>query len=227
VREEYPLEVVSGHLVVEIDGVRAILDTGSPLSFGSGTLSVLGQPVQLMGAELGVSPEYLSAKVGTRIDALLGLDVLGSIYFEIDTAAGTCVFDTEPRQISGVRIRLASLMGAPVVSAMVDGSAVQLILDTGAHIGYLTDKRLQGRRALGTREDFHPLMGEYPTEAHEVSVNIGPLGMSLVFGTMPPELELLIAMTDTDGVLGTDLFVGRKAWFALPDGELFLSELAA
>jgi len=225
-REQYPLEVVSGHLVVDINGTRAILDTGSPMSFGSGTLSILGQPVHLMGAELGVSPEYLSEKVGTRIDALLGLDVLGSIYFEVDTAAGRCVFDTESRQVDGVRIPLGSMTGAPVISATIDDVALRLILDTGAHIGYLENDRLQGRRALGTREDFHPLMGEYTTEAHEVPIQIGELAMSLVFGTMPPELELLINMTDTDGVLGTDLFGGRKAYFALPDGEMVLTEAA-
>jgi len=226
-RETYPLEVVSGHLVVDINGTRAILDTGSPMSFGLGTLSILGRPVKLIGPGLGVSPEYLSEKVGTRIDALIGLDVLGEIYFEVDTEGGTCTFDTNPRQASGVRIALASLMGAPVVGAMIEGSAMRLILDTGAHIGYLRDDRLRGRPRLGPRMDFHPLMGEYTTEAHEVPLSIGELGMSLVFGTMPPELELLIAMTETDGVLGTDLFNGRKAWFALPDGEMFLSELAA
>jgi len=227
-REQYPLEVVSGHLVVDINGTRAILDTGSPMSFGRGPLAILGRSVDLGEAPPTASPGELSNKLGTRIDALVGLDVLRVRYFGVETTAGRCIFETHASPPAGVRIPLEAFKGVPIVNASIAGAPVRLILDTGAQIGYLDDELLRGHRHLGPRSDFHPPSpAEFTTEAHEVSLEIGEMSMYLVFGTMPPHLKLMIGMMNTNGILGTDLFNGRKAWFALPDGEMFLSELAA
>lgn len=215
--------MVSGHLVVDFAGRRAILDTGSPLSFGAGSLTLLGRPVILVGDGLGVSPEYLSEKIGTRIDALIGIDVLGQCYFELDCPSARCTFDTEAGEGAGSRVPLESMLGVPIAGAVIDGCPRRLIVDTGAQIGYLEDRLLRGRRALGSRVDFHPMLGEFTTEAHEVPVTIGGLDLSLVFGTMPDTVRMVMGMASADGILGTDIFLRHRVRLALPDAEMVLS----
>lgn len=222
-RAVYPLELVSGHLITEIGATRALLDTGAPLSFGSGTLTLLERPVPLLDAALGVSPEYVTGKVGSRVDALLGTDVLGRLYFEVDCTAGTCTFDDQPAEFDGRRVPLVSMLGTPMAMASIDGAEVRMVVDTGAQFGYLRSNHLQGRRALGPRDDFHPLLGDYTTESFEVPVVLGGTALTLVFGRMPPGVELMMDMANADGVFGTDLFHRRRARIALPDWEMVLS----
>lgn len=222
-RAVYPLEVVSGHLIAEFGGMRALLDTGAPLSFGNGALTLLEQPIPLLDTALGVTPEYIAGKVGTRVDALLGTDVLGRLYFEVDCAAGTCTFDDQATAFDGSRVPLVSMLGTPVAVVCIGGVEVRLVVDTGAQCGYLRDSYLQGRRPLGPRDDFHPILGDYTTELFEVPVTLGDLSLRLAFGAMPPGVALMMDMANTDGVLGTDLFDRRRARIALPDWEMVLS----
>ncbi len=116
------------------------------------------------------------------------------------------------------------MLGTPVAMASIGGAEVRMVVDTGAQFGYLRDRYLQGRRSLGPRDDFHPILGDYTTEVFEVPVTLGDATMNLVFGAMPPGVALMMDMANTDGVLGTDLFDRRRARIALPDWEMILSE---
>jgi len=226
-RTAYPLEVVSGHLIVNLDGTRAMLDTGAPISIGRGRLDCNGQRVRLVREGLGVSPEYLTEKVRTRIDALLGTDVLAEHYFEVDYAGATCTFDTERPALAGRRIPLDHYLRTPIADGEVAGRAARLIVDTGAQFGYIAKEFVAGRRPLETRHDFHPALGDFSTEVHQLPIAVGGLTMSLPFGVMPRELERMLGMIQTQGIIGTDLFRRHRTWFALPEGAMVLEELAA
>jgi len=221
-RAVHPLEVVSGHLIAQIGDTRALLDTGAPLSFGNGALTLLERPVPLLDTALGVTPEYITGKVGTRVDALLGTDVLGRLYFEVDCAAGTCTFDDQAAAFDGCRVPLVSMLGTPVAMASIGGAEVRMVVDTGAQFGYLRDTYLQGRRSLGPRDDFHPILGDYTTEVFEVPVTLGDTTMNLAFGRMPPGVALMMDLANAEGDFGTDLFHRRRARIALPDWEMVL-----
>jgi len=226
-RTTYPLEVVSGHLIVDFQGTRGLLDTGAPVSIGPGTLECNGQRVRLLRQGFGVSPEYLSEKVGTRIDALVGTDVLATHYFEVDYAGATCTFATERPELAGHRIPLDHFLRTPIADAVVDSQPARMIVDTGAQFGYIAKEFVAGRRPLETRHDFHPTLGDFTTEVHQLPITVGGRTMSLLFGVMPRGLEEMLGMIRTQGIIGTDLFRRHRTWFALPDGAMVLEELAA
>jgi len=218
----YPLEVVSGHLIAQIDGTRAFLDTGAPFSIGRGPLSVLGQAVNLRPEGFGVTPEYLSAKVGTRVDALLGTDVLARYAFDVDCGAATCTFHREAPPMDGHRIPVTEFFKTPIAEATAAGRQVRLIVDTGAQFGYLAAALVAGCTPLETRHDFHPHLGDFTTEVHQVPIELGGLTVSMPFAVMPAGLEAMLTPSDTQGIIGTDLFRQYRTRFALPDGELIL-----
>ena len=219
----YPLEVVSGHLIARIGRTRTFLDTGAPISIGRGPLQVLGHDVALRPSGFGVTPKYLSDQVGTRVDALLGTDVLALYPFDVDYAGATCTFHRAAPPMDGVRIPATDFLKTPIVEATVAGRPVRLIVDTGAQFGYLAASLVEGRRPLETRADFHPTLGDFTTEVHQVTIELGGLPVSLPFGVMPPTLEAMLAPIDTQGVIGTDLFRQFRTLFNLPGGELILA----
>lgn len=223
-RAVYPLEVVSGHLIAQIGDTRAFLDTGAPISIGRGRLSILDRTVALHPEGQGFTLEYMTDKIGTRVDALLGTDVLSGLFFEVDYGQATCTFDTERGQAVGCRVPLQQFLNTPIVYAAIDGEPVRMIVDTGAHLGYLAPSLVAGRRPFERRHDFNPALGDFTTDVYQVTVVVGGLTMSLPFGVMPPALEMMTRMIGTPGILGSDIFRHHKTLFAMPDGELVFSD---
>ena len=226
-RAVYPLEVVSGHLIAVMGETRAFLDTGAPISIGRGRLSVLGQDVNLRPALANVTPEYLSEKIGTRVDALLGTDVLARYYFDVDIDRATCTFTRSPSRVRGRRIPVTQFLKTPIVQATIAGRPVRLIVDTGAQLGYLTEALVQGCERLEPRRDFHPLLGEFTVDVYRVPMEVGGFGASLPFGVATPAIRQMLEVSGTDGIIGTDLLKLFWTRFALPDGELGLDEFIA
>ena len=65
-----------------------------------------------------------------RVDAVVGLDVLGQLPFEIDYTAREIRFGTVPALASSLPLRLRA--GLPVIDAQLNHLSVHLLLDTGA-----------------------------------------------------------------------------------------------
>jgi hypothetical protein len=60
-----PLTLTDGHLFVDVDGDRWLLDTGAPSSFGARrALTLAGERFDLDDAMLGLNAEVLSEYVG-------------------------------------------------------------------------------------------------------------------------------------------------------------------
>jgi len=86
---------------------------------------------------------FLEEEVGTRVDAMLGLDVLGSRSFIIDLPARRIFFapQSPPNTVRVPHSHLWCL----VVKAEVQGCPVRLLVDTGSSALILFRKRIRGR----------------------------------------------------------------------------------
>lgn len=101
-------------------------------------------PIQLASLQVLVRDlTFLEDEVGTRVDALLGLDVLGSRSFVIDFAARRILFAPQSSANTG-RVPNSHLW-CLVVKAEVQGCPVRLLVDTGSNELILFRKRLRGR----------------------------------------------------------------------------------
>jgi predicted aspartyl protease len=73
---------------------------------------------------------FFQKALPVRIDAVVGLDLLGQSAFEIDYAARQILFGPVPLLANSLPLRLQA--GLPVVEAQVNHLAARLMVDTGA-----------------------------------------------------------------------------------------------
>src|SRR5512135_1459119 len=81
----YPVDVVNDHVIAKIGGARCLVDTGSHLTWS------LNKSIEVMGQKFDTVPQYgpmslveLSGHVGTHLDYLIGMDVLGTFPWRLD-----------------------------------------------------------------------------------------------------------------------------------------------
>jgi predicted aspartyl protease len=101
-------------------------------------------PIQVKSLRVVVRDlTFVEAQVGTRVDAMLGLDVLGSRSFIVDFPARRILF--APQSLPDTARVPASHLWYLVVKAEVQGCPVRLLVDTGSSELILFRKRLRGR----------------------------------------------------------------------------------
>src|SRR5262245_41592216 len=114
---QFPLTLVSGHLILDIDGQKVLVDTGAPRSIGrQARWTFLGREHPLIPDYLGASPAVLSELVGTPIDLLLGADILGQFPFVVDTRSKCITFSPPETQPTDIELPLTFLRGIPIVT---------------------------------------------------------------------------------------------------------------
>ena len=202
---KYPVTEHEGHLLVEVEGRRYLVDTGSPWSIGD-------QPVRLAGREfamqsndlMGNTCESLAAMVGTPFDGLLGTDVLAEFDLEISLRDGTLGFSGAQLDMAG-GTPLESVTGVPLLECEVGGQPVKMFFDTGAPLSYLSEECVQGCTAMGQQEDFHPLFGRFEVSTYAVLLSAWGQEMTIRAGRMPPIMEAALGFGGADGILGTEV----------------------
>ena len=159
-----------GILCIEADGVIVILDTGSPVSLGTGDIINLGGiPHQTQDSSLGYDWQSLKDTLPFSVSALIGTDQMSgksiSINLKEERAAWT--------QSLNNGLPMEMVAGVPVVSATLNGKKGRFFFDTGASICYVTDEKdLLGCNLAGNFNDFHPMLGKFSTQLFSSSLNI-------------------------------------------------------
>jgi len=230
--EEFLLHQPGGHIVIEARGKMILVDTGSPVSVGrSKLLNFLGEDFKLLPSfQNVVDIESLSGKVGMRLDALIGTDILRRCYFTVDARRGLAAFSFEPLYRGALRrIPLKKfMMGVPTARIAANGKALDVFVDTGAVRGYLPEEFAAGCRKTGTAKDFYPGMPDFETPVYEVPFDLAGEKVTLECGTgMPALLELTLKAAGVRGILGINLAQKFVLGFAMPENELALIEKIA
>jgi hypothetical protein len=176
-------ENVNGHIVSPYEGKRLLIDTGSPISIGSGRLDFLGRTYQLHQPVHGASTEALSEFIGTKIDGLVGLDILRNHDLRLDW--DTPEFDPKENG-DGEKLPLSfGNFGLPAVPVEVNGQTVQAIFDTGAQISYINKSVVVGVCSVAEFRDFHHTVGEFTTDLYRLPTKLGEQVLTLDYGLLP------------------------------------------
>jgi Ca-activated chloride channel homolog len=222
---DYQLNLVNGHLITRIEGLSVLIDTGVPISVGDQTeWYFLNEVHKLSQGYMGVTLEYLNKMVGTRVDILLGTDIMRKYHITLNLSRNDINFSTRPLIQSGIRIPIETFMGVPSIQCLVDGKEYEMFVDTGAKLSYVTQQIASHYPSIGKEQDFYPGMGEFETSVYEIPLQVGKLYFTLRCGVLPQLLEMSLGIAGKSGIIGSELYQKYLVDLAFPDNEILLKE---
>lgn len=218
------LQWVDGHVIVEEDGVRVLVDTGLPHSVGTlRNWSFQGVPVALRPSAQGATAEGVSRHLDTRIDVLLGMDFLGKRTVQVDVPGREFrLLHTTETLPTGRAVPLKLVGGVPTVPVMVGEEELRAVLRTGSKLSYLTDDLIRNHTTVGRTRDFHPVTGAFQSDLRLVSARLGVVKATLRCGILPPMVEAGLRTQGLRGIVGNDLLEQYVATFVMP-GQVILT----
>ena len=218
----YPIRLINNHIIVDAEQ-QLILDTGSPVSFhSSGMINLCGEDIAVKTSIHGVSADYLTSKVGTRIDGILGMDIIQRYPLMIDLHCGFVFADDDavyPRALEDFELGPLA-QGLLAIKMWVNRQPVKMIVDTGAPVSYINQSIVNGMASEGEINDFHPLIGDFHTDTYrcEVIPMKGEPPYNQAFGILPPMLGMTLVMLQADGIIGVELF--KRYRIQIREGKL-------
>ena len=218
-----PLMHKDGHIFVELDEGRWLLDTGAPSSFGEiNSLTVETKKFALPNNFSGLTAATLSEHIGTPCRGLLGADILGCFDHILDCANGTLSISTDELLHNGQEFRLSMLMGIPILTVQISGRRFQMFFDTGAQISYLQDDTIRNFPTGESITYFYPGFGQFKTDTYQVDISLGDINCKLVCGTLPGLLGNLLLVSETQGIIGNQIFDNRVIGYFPRRNALYL-----
>lgn len=215
-------EDVDGHVILLLGRTRTLVDTGSPVTLGrQRAWEFLGAPRQLATRLGPVTMDGLSTAVGTRIDVLLGTDLLSECAFDIDWSLRRVTF-ADPSNGVGHAVPLTTPLGVPVATGEFGGETRRFVVDTGAVVSFLPRERLEGLRRIGSRRDFHvyPTIETFDTPLYQAPLMLAGDTIDLQWGELPDALAPVQLIAT--GIVGTELFRQYRTRFDLANGKMWL-----
>jgi len=214
---DYVLRTINGHIFTSIENQRVLIDTGMPVSLGSMPEWYFMQEVHpLSSGYLGVTLEQISRLVGVPVDVLLGSDILKNYCLFFEVSRQRFSISAQPLIRSRHNFPLSLLMGVPGARVDIHGQPVEMYLDTGAKLSYVSEGLAQGLESVGKEMDFYPGIGEFETDVYAIDISLGDLVFTLRFGTLPSMLEKALKVSGKQGIIGTEFFVKNSVQLDFP-----------
>lgn len=204
---DYSLRLVNGHLFTGIENQSVLIDTGIPVSLSRDPEWYFMQEVHPMSeGYLGVTLGQISGLVGAPVDVLLGSDILKNYCLTFDLDQRHLSISTQPLMRSRHNFPLSLLMGVPGLRVDIQGQPVEMFLDTGAKLSYVSQELVNGLNASGREKDFYPGLGEFETDVYMIDFSLGDLVFTLRCGVLPAMLETALNVSGKRGIIGTEFF---------------------
>jgi Ca-activated chloride channel family protein len=211
----YPCYNINGHILVEVDQDRVLIDTGSPHSVGNRpAFAFMGSEHRLQPSFQGTTVDQVGDLVGTRITVLMGADILSRYDMRLHLEGGTVTFTTDSLPIGRRAAHLDFFTGVPIVEVEVGGRPRRLFFDTGAKLSYLHSSLTADLPKVGREQDFFPGFGEFEVELVEQRVALCEQAFPLRFGSLPMLLETALLLAGVEGILGSAVFEGARVTYA-------------
>ena len=170
----YEYELINNHYIIEIEGKKYLLDTGSPVSFGitegNNQLIIDGNTYCLRNKPANLSVSETEALVGTSVDGFIGMDIVsqtgltiyknGLVKFGVDEVKG------------GVEVPMTTKWPL-MVSIGCNLMNGKLIIDTGAKYGYGVDGLFHNQQAYAHVKDYNPSLGRLESDSYHLPITIG------------------------------------------------------
>lgn len=204
----------AGHLLLEHGNHHWVVDTGSPVSFGSDEPPVLaGQTLSLGNGYMGLTAEALSGMIGHPVSGVLGTDVLNQFDVVLDLRAESVEFHRGEAALAGNAVPMSDVMGVPVVDVDIEGRSHAFFFDTGASVSYCQLTGMERYPPLAPMRDFYPGFGEFDTVTWQMPLRLGATTFLLRTGRLPPLLGMALAMAGTKGIVGNAVCLQHRTGY--------------
>lgn len=182
-------ELINDLVVVDIEGKKYLVDTGSAISFSLGndlTLMLGGKNYLLRENPLVNAFKKTLSRVlpNVQIDGIIGTDIIVKTNLSINFLQGEIYFDLVdfPYDIEQYVLPLTYKFYHFFVKFPCDYGDINVIVDSGSTVWYIKSKYLNLNNPLGEFKDYSPEIGEinglyfpFYDGIHQESVSVGIL----------------------------------------------------
>jgi hypothetical protein len=214
----YPLFKRENHLFVQLPEGHFLIDTGSPMSFGTtGSISFGDETVPLRERAgmlgMNISMTTIRKLVTGPCSGLLGMDVLGMHTLRFCLRAGALFVGDVEDVNRGTVLASAVAMGVPMIGIHSRGSDLRALFDTGAQYGYALNRDLvNGLDVIGHITDYNPMLGDISSDAWRLPYLLigddGQLASALLYETVGYLEAGLLSLMNADAIIGWHLLEG-------------------
>lgn len=220
--KSYPYELIHGYPIVQIEGLRVLLNTGSAESLGrDDQLLVDGMAFPVHRSTLRMKIEDLSAMLRTPLDVMLGADILTQFDFKLLSERGQVVFTSGEFRPYGYANHFELYMGVPITPVSVFNKDMRLFFVTGSRRTYLNMDLLRKLQPVGSVKDYYPGLGVFETPLFKIAVWVAGYDVELEVGITPAPLVSMLNQTHSQGILGADVLQGFEVCLAPRRRESF------
>lgn len=224
--EEYPIHTIDNLIVATIKERRVLIDTGSPYSLGDGrAFSFLNKQYNFPTSFMGLDVSQLNQFLSTKIDILLGGDVLSKIVFMIDWDKSIIQISSTRLEFEGVSVPVVLFMDIPIIDLRVGNENIKAFLDTGSRLSYLDSEIIRNYNSIGNASDFYPGVGQFSTSLYEIPIMFANDTRKMTFGKLPELLQKKVMEAGTKSILGNEVFKYYKIYFCFQNKKIILTRV--
>lgn len=200
-----------GHVILEKGGHKLLVDTGSPVSFGTaGNVRLFNRTVFLapipvldaaaIGRQIG---ELADPPHDLMLDGLIGTDFFRGLTMQIDWEERTITTHAVEREDRGYRGVLIG--GLPSAEVKLGTRAVTAVVDTGARTCFAAPALLDGSPTVGRTRDFYPTFGHFEADVREARIEVDGRAATTRVAEANPVIVQAMAAAGAEVLVGTDL----------------------
>lgn len=223
----YKLEIDRKHgILVDEEGRRYLIDTGSPISYSDGPLTLCGKNQE---SNTGAMLNHIRKISNLDIDGLIGMSTLRQYHVLFDYPHGQIKLSTKAFDIPGCKMKIQTVLGMAIFfEANLDGidKPRRIILDSGAPISYVNPELVKFYAPVDSIKDFHPEIGEFTVPLYpEIQMSLGDgYNLPVSFGVLPS--TSLVSLSTTmlaDAIVGYDLLSKGMVELSFTDHTMTLN----
>jgi len=220
---EYHLYERENHLFVDLPEGPFLVDTGSPLSFGTtGTITFAGETSSLRERAgmlgMNISMSTIRKLVSGPCSGLMGMDFLSKYPLRFSLRTGALLVGDAAFSERGTVLASATVMGVPMIGIHSRGSDLRAIFDTGAQYGYVMQRSLvDGLAVMGHISDYNPLLGDISSDSWSLPYQLLDDNGANIGSTVHETVGFLDA--GLLGLIGADAIIG---WHLLDSVDLMM-----
>ncbi len=169
-------ELKNNHYIINIDGKKYLLDTGTPSSFwitpNSSVININNKMYRLSPKPSILDVRLTEELVGTHLDGFIGLDIVleNSI-----TIYKNGFIDFNEHEVSGgTKLPMFINPYFLKVGVNVRGLSGEMIIDTGAMVGYAVDELFENLIPSSRIGDYNPSLGKLNSDLYNMNLTFTP-----------------------------------------------------